>query len=325
VSRAKLIAEPWDVGAGGYQVGNFPPLWSEWNGRYRDNVRDLWRSHDGCLPEFAYRFAGSPDLFERGGRRPFASVNFVTAHDGFTLRDLVSYDAKHNEANGEDNRDGTDDNRSWNCGAEGPTEDAAIEALRGRQVRNLLATMLLSQGVPMLVAGDELGRTQQGNNNAYCQDGPLSWVDWANADLDLRAFVERVIALRQRHPTFRRRGWFHGRDVRDGAEDVGWYTPSGAEMTDADWGTSYAKSLAVFLDGERIAARDLNGRPVADDSFLVLLNAYWDPVTFTVPPGLPERWTVVLDTSEATPPESVAVREVLVGGRSLVVLRASSD
>ncbi len=323
VSRVKMIAEPWDLGDGGYQVGNFPPLWSEWNGKYRDLVRDAWRSHDGCLPELAHRFTGSPDLFEKGGRRPFASVNFITAHDGFTVRDLVSYDAKHNELNGEGNRDGTDDNRSWNCGAEGPTGDAAVNALRGRQVRNLLATLLLSQGVPMLVAGDELGRTQHGNNNAYCQDNPLSWVDWGHADEQLREFVGGLVALRTQHATFRRRGWFHGRDVRGGAEDIGWYTPAGTEMTEADWTTPYAKSIAVFLDGDRMAATDAHGERITDDSFLILLNAYWEPVTFTVPPGLDRRWTRLVDTSQARQREEpVAGAEVRAEGRSLVVLLA---
>jgi glycogen operon protein len=323
ISRVKIIAEPWDVGAGGYQVGNFPSQWSEWNGKYRDTIRDVWRSHDGLVPELAYRLTGSSDLFGKGGRRPFASINFITAHDGFTLLDLVSYDTKHNEANGQSNRDGTDDNRSWNCGVEGETGDEAVNALRRRQVRNLLTTLLLSQGVPMLVAGDELGRTQRGNNNAYCQDSPVSWLDWERADDRLRAFVAEVIAMRRRHPTFRRRGWFHGRDIRDGVEDVGWYTPAGTEMTGEDWTVPYAKSIAMFLDGDHMAAVDGHGERITDDSFLILLNAYWDPVTFTIPPGLDRSWTRVLDTSEEVRTEEpVDGGGVAVAGRSLVVLRA---
>jgi isoamylase len=325
VSRVKLIAEPWDVGPGGYQVGNFPPQWSEWNGRYRDTVRDLWRSQDGELGEFANRFTGSPDLYERGGRRPFASVNFVTAHDGFTLRDLVSYDGKHNEANGEGNRDGTDDNRSWNCGAEGPTDDAGVNALRARQVRNFLATLLLSQGVPMLVAGDELGRTQQGNNNAYCQDNPVSWLDWEHADRELQAFVRGLLALRRDHPTLRRRGWFHGRDTRSpDVADVRWCRPDGAEMTGDDWATAYAKSVAALLDGRLIAGTDIHGRPVTDDDFYIAFNAYWEPVTFTVPEG--RHWMRTLDTADDRDSGALlAAPQVTVQSRSMVVLRASRE
>jgi isoamylase len=323
VSRVKLIAEPWDVGPGGYQVGNFPSQWSEWNGRYRDTVRDLWRSQDGQLGEFANRFTGSPDLYERHGRRPFASVNFITAHDGFTLRDLVSYDGKHNEANGEGNRDGTDDNRSWNCGVEGPTGDPAVNALRARQARNFLATLLLSQGVPMLVAGDELGRTQQGNNNAYCQDGPLSWVDWEHPDAELGAFVRGLIALRREHLTFRRRGWFHGRDTRDpSVEDVRWCRPDGAEMTGDDWGTRYAKSVAAVLDGRLIAGTDVEGQPVEDDDFFVAFNAYWEPETFAIPDD--RAWTRVVDTADDRDRGAlVPGGRVEVQARSMVVLRSS--
>jgi glycogen operon protein len=323
VSRVKLIAEPWDVGPGGYQVGNFPPQWSEWNGRYRDTVRDLWRSQDRVLSDFASRFTGSPDLYEREGRRPFASVNFITAHDGFTLRDLVSYDGKHNAANGEDNRDGTDDNRSWNCGVEGPTSDPAVNALRTRQVRNFLATLLLAQGVPMLVAGDELGRTLQGNNNAYCQDSSLSWLDWEHTDGELLAYVRDLIALRRAHPTFRRRGWFHGRDTRDPSiEDVRWYRPDGVEMTGTDWATPYAKSVAALLDGRLIAGTDLQGRPVVDDDFFVACNAYWEPLAFTVPGG--RTWTRVVDTAgDRDRGAIVAGPQVDVQGRAMVVLRSS--
>ena len=323
VSRVKLIAEPWDVGPGGYQVGNFPAQWSEWNGRYRDTVRDYWRSQDGRLGELANRFTGSPDLYERSGRRPFASVNFVTAHDGFTLRDLVSYDVKHNEANGEGNRDGTDDNRSWNCGVEGPTDDPDVNALRDRQVRNFLATVLLSQGVPMLVAGDELGRTQQGNNNAYCQDNSISWLDWEHMDRDLLAFVCGLIELRREHPTFRRRGWFHGRDTRaPEVEDVRWCRPDGVEMTSADWQTGYAKSAAAFLDGRRIAGTDVHGQPVTDDDFFVVFNAYWEPETFIIPEG--RIWTRAVDSADDRNSGAlVAGPGVDVQGRSMVVLRAS--
>jgi glycogen operon protein len=325
VSRVKLIAEPWDVGVGGYQVGNFPSQWSEWNGRYRDAVRDLWRSRDGELGEFANRFTGSPDLYERGGRRPVASVNFVTAHDGFTLRDLVSYDAKHNEANGEENRDGTDENRSWNCGAEGPTDDPDVVALRARQVRNFLATLLLSQGVPMLVAGDELGRTQGGNNNAYCQDGPISWLDWEHADGELATFVRGLLELRRDHATFRRRGWFHGRDTRDpGVEDVRWCRPDGAEMAGDDWATGYAKSVAVLLDGRSITSTDVHGRPVTDDDFYLAFNAYWEPVTFTVPEGRP--WMRTLDTADDRDRGAlVAGPQIDVQARSMAILRASRE
>jgi isoamylase len=241
VRPVKLIAEPWDVGDGGYQVGNFPPLWSEWNGRYRDTVRDYWRSVDQTLPEFASRFTGSPDLYEQTGRRPSASINFVTAHDGFTLRDLVSYNEKHNEANGEDNRDGENDNRSWNCGVEGPTDDPAILALRARQVRNFLATLFLSQGIPMLLMGDELGRTQHGNNNAYCQDNDLSYVQWATADAELIDFTARLIQLRRQHPVFQQRGWFQGRPIHGtGMSDIGWFTPAGTEMTEPEWQSGFA-------------------------------------------------------------------------------------
>jgi glycogen operon protein len=323
VSRVKLIAEPWDVGPGGYQVGNFPPQWSEWNGRYRDTVRDLWRSHDGQVAELANRFTGSPDLYEGGGRRPFASVNFVTAHDGFALRDLVSYDAKHNEANGEGNRDGTDDNRSWNCGVEGPTDDPAVNALRARQVRNFLATLLLSQGVPMLVAGDELGRTQQGNNNAYCQDNPISWLDWEHADGDLLSFVRDLVVLRREHPTFRRRGFFQGRDTRDPrVEDVRWSRPDGAEMTDADWATGYAKSVGALLDGRLIAGTDVQGRPVIDDDFFVAFNAYWEPETFTIPGD--RAWTRALDTADDRDRGALVAGSLTdVQPRSMVVLRSS--
>jgi isoamylase len=303
ISQVKLIAEPWDLGAGGYQVGNFPPLWSEWNGRYRDTVRDFWRSEPGAVGELAERLTGSSDLYEATGRRPWASINFVTCHDGFTLRDLVSYDRKHNQANGEDGRDGSDDNRSWNCGIEGDTDDPAVLALRRRQLRNLSLTLLVSQGVPMLLGGDELGRTQRGNNNAYCQDGPLSWYDWANVDTELLDWVRTVVALRQRHPVFHRRRFFQGRPVRGfhpdrGLPDIAWFRPDGREMSDEDWGVSYARSLAVFYGGHNLPDPDVHGQPVTDDSFFLLLNGGHHPLELTLPPApWGKAWRTVLDTA----------------------------
>ncbi|HEY0252549.1 MAG TPA: glycogen debranching protein GlgX, partial [Kofleriaceae bacterium] len=265
VSRVKLIAEPWDVGEGGYQVGNFPPLWSEWNGKYRDWARDYWRSEPGSLPELGSRFTGSSDLYEAGARMPHASINFITAHDGFTMRDLVSYNEKHNDANGEDNRDGDSHNRSYNCGAEGPTDDPEVNALRSRQQRNLLATMFLSQGVPMLVAGDEIGRTQGGNNNAYCQDNEISWLDWEHADKSLLEFVRCLTRLRRDHAVFRRRGWFQGKSIRprkDGKAlpDVAWLDPEGHEMTDEQWAADLSRSVMVFLDGHGLDVPDNRGQ-----------------------------------------------------------------
>ena len=306
VSQVKLIAEPWDVGDGGYHVGNFPPLWSEWNGKYRDTIRDFWRGQPATLPEFAYRLTGSSDLYQQDSRRPVASVNFVTAHDGFTLQDLVSYDRKYNEANGEDNQDGSDDNRSWNCGHEGPTDDPAIRALRARQKRNFLTTLLLSQGVPMLVAGDEMGRTQQGNNNAYCQDNEISWVGWsilAVDDEELLDYVGKLIRLRAEHPVFRRRRFFRGQAIRGGRQrlgDIAWFTLAGEEMTDHDWDLGFAKSLAVFLNGRAISEPDRRGERIQDDSFLLLFNASEDDLAFTIPPRrYGQRWSRTLDT--ATP------------------------
>ncbi|HEX2312583.1 MAG TPA: alpha-amylase family glycosyl hydrolase, partial [Thermomonospora sp.] len=327
VSQVKLIAEPWDVGEGGYQVGNFPPLWTEWNGKYRDTVRDYWRGGYAAMPEFASRLTGSSDLYEHDNRRPIASINFVTCHDGFTLTDLVSYNHKHNDANGEGNRDGTDDNRSWNCGYEGPTDNPEILELRARQRRNFLATLFLSQGVPMLTAGDELGRTQRGNNNAYCQDNEISWVDWSADDGDLE-FVRRLAKLRRDHPVFRRRRFFQGRGGHGGLGDIAWLTPAGEEMTDGDWHAGYAKSLGVFLNGEAITEPDPRGRPVRDDSFLLLVNAHSQAVEFTLP-GVEfgERWEWELDTAGRAPDGSADRRTVKadgvveVAGRSLVVLR----
>jgi isoamylase len=304
VSQVKLIAEPWDVGEGGYQVGNFPPLWSEWNGKYRDTVRDFWRGQPYTLAEFASRLTGSSDLYETSGRRPVASINFVTCHDGFTLTDLVSYNRKHNDANGEDGADGTNDNRSWNCGAEGPTSDPAVLDLRARQRLNFLATLLCSQGVPMLLAGDELGRTQRGNNNAYCQDNETSWVDWqmAGDESSLLEFARGVAELRRNHPVFRRRRFFTG--PADGAAgrpgDIAWFTPSGREMTDADWKTGYAKAMGVFLNGDAITEPDPRGEQVRDETFLLLFSADSQPARFTLPAeDFGHQWEVVLDTGSA--------------------------
>ena len=302
ISQVKLIAEPWDLGEGGYQVGNFPPLWSEWNGKYRDTVRDVWRGEPAVVGELAYRLTGSSDLYQGNSRLPVASVNFVTAHDGFTLADLVSYNEKHNEANGEDNRDGESHNRSWNHGVEGPTEDGAIHALRERQKRNFIATLLLSQGVPMLSHGDELGRTQHGNNNVYCQDNELAWVDWAAARENsvLTEFVAKVAALRRDHPVFRRRRFFQGRPIRGSSiEDIAWLRPDGQPMSEEDWNTGFARSLAIYLNGEGIPERDEIGRRVVDDSFLLLFNAHHQAVPFTMPGEAYGRiWSIVLDTAD---------------------------
>ena len=323
LSGVKLIAEPWDIGQGGYQVGNFPVRWCEWNGKFRDTVRDYWRGEWDSMGEFASRFTGSSDLYQDDGRRPYASVNFVTAHDGFTLRDLVSYNEKHNEANGEDNRDGESHNRSWNCGAEGPTDDAAINALRSRQQRNFLTTTLLSQGIPMLLGGDEIGRTQQGNNNAYCQDNEISWFDWEHVDEELLEFTRRLVRLQADHPVFRRRGWFKGRPVRGaGVGDIAWFRPDGAEMSDEDWQQPHAKSFGVFLNGEALRERDDEGRPIRDDSFLLLFNAHHEPLPFTMPAEkFGERWKVEIDTAGNHESSSVAAEATLeVAGRSVVVL-----
>ncbi|MBW0013172.1 glycogen debranching protein GlgX [Mycobacterium sp.] len=330
VSRVKLIAEPWDVGPGGYQVGNFPPQWTEWNGKYRDTVRDFWRGEPATLDEFAYRLSGSADLYEHTARRPVASINFVTAHDGFTLRDLVSYNEKHNEANGEDNNDGESHNRSWNCGAEGPADDPGVNELRARQQRNFLTTLLLSQGVPMICHGDELGRTQNGNNNGYCQDNELTWVDWANADTALLEFTRVVSALRADHPVFRRRRFFSGKPVgrrgQDGLPDIAWFTPEGTEMTDEDWGAGFAKSLAVFLNGHGIPDRDARGQRVLDDSFLLCFNAHYESIEFTLPPKeFGASWKLVVYTGlvEETPADEVPGGGTLtVDAHSAVVLQA---
>ncbi len=328
VSQVKLIAEPWDVGEGGYQVGNFPGLWTEWNGKYRDTVRDYWRGEPATLGEFASRLTGSSDLYEATGRRPSASINFVTAHDGFTLNDLVSYNEKHNEANGEDNRDGESHNRSWNCGVEGPTDDPDILALRGRQMRNFWATLMVSQGTPMIAHGDEFGRTQHGNNNVYCQDSELSWMDWSLVDknADLLSFARRATALRKNHPVFRRRRFFDGEPIRTGDEvrDIAWLTPGGQEMTHEDWGKSFQNCVAVFLNGEAITAPNARGERVVDDSFLLCFNAHDQPVEFVMPDAdYAYEWTVELDTAEPVHADRVVKTQetVTLPSRSLLVLR----
>jgi len=325
VSQVKLIAEPWDVGPGGYQVGNFPPLWTEWNGKYRDTVRDFWRGEPATLGEFASRLTGSSDLYRDDARRPHASVNFVTAHDGFTLRDLVSYDRKHNEANGEDNRDGSEDNRSWNCGFEGPTEDPAVLDLRARQQRNFVATLFLSQGVPMLLHGDEVSRTQHGNNNTYCQDNETSWVDWNDLDTDLLAFVRQVSQLRADHPVFRRRRFFDGRGKGDELSDIDWFTPSGEHMTGEDWTAGFAKSVTVFLNGEAISEPGPRGEQVVDESFLLLFNAHHESLEFMLPgEAYGDAWETVVDTADPDVGDRPALRageKLEVTARSLLVLR----
>ena len=326
ISQVKLIAEPWDVGEGGYQVGNFPPQWSEWNGKYRDTVRDFWRGSPSTLADFGYRFTGSSDLYESGTRRPSASINFITAHDGFPLADLVSYNDKHNEENGEGNQDGTDDNRSWNCGEEGASDDPDVRACRARQQRNFLATLFLSQGVPMLLGGDELGRSQDGNNNAYCQDNEISWYDWEHVDKDLKAFTAKVIDLRAEHPVFRRRRWFQGRKIH-GADvtDIAWFTPAGEQMSEERWLQDHAKSLQVFLYGEGIPTLDERGNRIVDDSFLLLLNAHHERLTFTLPQAYwGGVWTEILDTTKPVPGEAeqvLAGGTRVVDGRCLVLLR----
>jgi glycogen operon protein len=301
LSQVKLIAEPWDLGEGGYQVGNFPIGWTEWNGKYRDAMRAYWKGDGGVIGELANRLTGSSDLYESNGRRPHASINFVTAHDGFTLHDLVSFNDKHNEANQEDNRDGENNNLAWNCGVEGTTDDPAINALRAQQKRNFLATLFLSQGVPMLLAGDEMARTQAGNNNAYCQDNELTWVNWdlTSEDRKLLEFAQRMIALNKTHPVFRRRSFFEGRRVAGTAiKDIVWLKHDGNEMTDEEWQLSHARCLGVFLAGEALEEADERGRPVQDDDFLLLLNAHHEEISFVLPVFDPEtRWTLEFDTS----------------------------
>ncbi len=331
LSQVKLIAEPWDVEPGGYQVGNFPAPWSEWNGRYRDTMRDFWRAQQG-VGEFASRFTGSSDLYDSDGRDPFASINFVTAHDGFTLHDLVSYDRKHNEANGEDNQDGSDDNRSWNCGVEGETDDQDVLALRFRQQCNMLATLLLSQGVPMLLAGDEFARTQQGNNNAWCQDNDISWVGWDHGTRERaqREFARRVIALRREHPAFRRSRFFAGAGGGEGLPDVWWFRSDGRRMTQRDWRRDDARSLGVFLNGAKLEEVDAEGRPLLDRSFLVIFNAHHEEVEFRLPSAsYGKRWSLCLSSAEPEAPRGAWARgprdAVALTARSLLVLEGEEQ
>ncbi|MFD7647041.1 glycogen debranching protein GlgX [Streptomyces albidoflavus] len=342
VSQVKLIAEPWDVGEGGYQVGNFPPLWTEWNGKYRDTVRDMWRGEPRTLAEFASRLTGSSDLYQDDGRRPLASINFVTCHDGFTLHDLTAYNDKHNDANGEGNRDGESHNRSWNCGAEGATDDQEVLELRRRQMRNFIATLMLSQGVPMLSHGDEFARTQRGNNNAYCQDSEVSWVHWPEqgdgkaapqepaGGQSLLDFTRAMVWLRRDHPVFRRRRFFHGRPVQgthDDLSDIAWYTPEGEEMTQRDWDSAQARALTVFLNGNAISEPGPRGESIHDDSFLLMFNASPEPLEFLVPTGLGQEWQAVVETAApegARPgdgPKVKAGQRLTLPDRSLTVLQ----
>jgi glycogen operon protein len=327
----KLIAEPWDVGEGGYQVGNFPVLWAEWNGKYRDTVRRYWKGDEGQLSDLAYRITGSSDLYKNDGRKPSASINFVTAHDGFTMHDLVSYDDKHNIANGEENQDGTNDNNSWNMGAEGPTKDPAILRARQVQVRNFLATLLLSQGVPMICGGDEIARTQFGNNNGYCQDNELSWHDWTRAkeQSGLLEFVAKLIELRKKHPNLRRRNFYQDRAIRNSVvKDIAWYGADGHEMTEGEWNSGWIRSIAVLFNGETLDTVDEMGRPVVDDTFLILLNSHHDAVGYKLPPAPRNRgWRSLLDTSNVENPftNGSVEKNLEIAGRSLRLLRESRE
>jgi isoamylase len=326
ISQVKLIAEPWDVGEGGYQVGNFPPQWAEWNGKYRDCTRDFWRGEDQTLSEFCYRFAGSSDLYETTGRRPYASINFITAHDGFCLEDLVSYNDKHNDANGENNQDGENHNRSWNCGAEGSSDDPEVLKLRTKQKRNFLTTLFLSQGVPMLLGGDEMGRTQDGNNNTYCQDNEISWYNWEKMDKGLLEFTRQLIQFRKDHPSFRQRGWFLGRPIKGtDRHDIAWFAADGNEMSEENWSQGFAKSIGVLINGKAIAAPDLRGNPVEDDIFYVIFNAHYEPLSFVLPAAKKgESWEKVFDTSRAgfvdDQDKLSDGKALVVDGRSVVVL-----
>ena len=327
ISQVKLIAEPWDIGEGGYQVGEFPPGWAEWNGKYRDCIRDYWIGADSMIAEFANRLTGSSDLYRGDNRTPSASVNFVTAHDGFTLHDLVSYNEKHNDANGEDNQDGESHNRSWNCGVEGPTDDPEINSLREKQKRNMLTTLFLSQGVPMLVAGDEFGRTQQGNNNAYCQDNEISWLDWTKIDGNQLDFTKKLIHLRREHPVFCRRKWFQGLPIRGtGVEDIVWFLPDASEMDDHHWQEDHARSLAVYLNGEGIRSVGNDGKKIVDASFYLLFNAYWEDVSYQLPnENYGARWMKILDTNNDTIEnfgEFAAGDTVLVPSRSILLFQS---
>jgi glycogen operon protein len=326
ISQVKLIAEPWDIGEGGYQVGKFPPGWGEWNGKYRDSVRDYWNGTDGMLGEFANRITGSADLYG-DYRRPTASINFITAHDGFTLTDLVSYNEKHNDANGENNNDGENNNRSYNYGAEGPTDDATINELRKRQKRNFLATLFLSQGVPMLLAGDEIGRTQQGNNNSYCQDNEISWINWENSDGELLDFTSRLIHLRRNHAAFSRKNWFKGEPVKgDGIEDIAWFQPDGSKMTAEHWNQDFAKSIAVFLNGQGLHAVNSEGEKVVDDSFYIIFNASEQTIEYKLPDEhYAKDWRITFDTARYSQEEGKqlykANEKIKVDGRSVILLK----
>ncbi|WP_033345124.1 glycogen debranching protein GlgX [Catenuloplanes japonicus] len=329
ISQVKLIAEPWDVGPGGYQVGNFPPVWTEWNGKFRDTARDFWRGEPATIAEFASRLSGSADLYQDDGRRPFHSINFVTCHDGFTLNDLVSYNDKHNEANAEDNRDGESHNRSWNSGVEGPTDDPAVLEIRARQRRNFMATLMLSQGVPMIGHGDELGRTQHGNNNAYCQDSEIAWIDWENVDEQMLDFTRTLVAFRKKHQVFRRRRFFTGlpvggRGSNEALPDLAWFTPDGREMNDGDWGNDFGRAVALFVNGDGIKERGQYGQRHHDQSFLLCFNAHDAPLEFTLPPTeYGQKWEKVIETAEPSP-DSPVVAEAggtfWVPDRSIVVL-----
>jgi glycogen operon protein len=329
LSRVKLIAEPWDVGSGGYQVGNFPVLWTEWNGRYRDTVRRYWKGDAGQVGDLANRLTGSSDLYQDDGRRPYASINFITCHDGFTLHDLVSYNGKHNLANGEDNRDGTNDNASWNCGAEGPTDDPGVAALRQRQKRNFLATLFVSQGVPMLLAGDERGHTQQGNNNTYCQDNELSWLDW---ELDGRRralvdFTKAAVELFKKEPVLRRRKFFHGRRIRGSeVKDITWFRPDGQELDEQDWTTPVTRCFGMRLAGDALDEVNARGQPITGDTLLVLFNAYHEPLAFVLPNHRNCHWELALDTrfergKPETPARIAPGKAFELEGRSLAVFR----
>lgn len=326
ISQVKLIAEPWDIGDGGYQVGKFPQDWAEWNGLYRDCIRDFWRGSESILGDFASRFTGSPDLYESDYRKPTASINFITAHDGFTLHDLVSYNEKHNEANGEDNQDGENHNRSWNCGHEGPTDDPVINELRQRQKRNFLATLFLSQGVPMLVAGDEISRTQQGNNNAYCQDNEISWLNWKEADQELLEFTRQIIRFRKEHPAFARRRWFQGQPIKGaGVHDIAWFLHDGTEMSEDHWNEDFAKSLGIFLYGKGLHAVGSKGEQITDDSFYIIFNAHFESLEFTLPSQkYGKQWKKVLDTANAKIEETQVYKTgdvITAAGRSIILLR----
>ena len=331
LSQLKLIAEPWDLGVGGYQVGNFPVLWSEWNGKYRDVVRRFWKGDGGLLSEFATRLSGSSDLYQGDGRKPYASLNFVTCHDGFTLHDLVSYNDKHNEANGENNQDGANDNNSWNCGAEGPTDDPAIRALRWQQMRNFMTTLLLSQGVPMLLAGDELGHSQQGNNNAYCQDNELTWLNWELTEEQQAwcEFVRALTQLRRTQPVFQRRKFFQGRAIHGaGIQDISWFEPSGQEMTEEAWNTGYARCLGVQLAGDLIGEVDERGEDIVGDTMLLLLNAHYEAIPFALPATWEgEVWERLLDTAEPQSPPLMCTggQQYELQGRAMAVLRTRTQ